>query len=101
MTNIKKTGIDYFIDINLWKDALKLLNFQIEYKKHNRHFNTLSMFYYERLDKICLTENPEHYFKIKIANNLFYGLQKEFAIFSYVIPLVGRQERVKSSQGKN
>jgi hypothetical protein len=91
MSNDNKTKIGYFIDFALWKDALDLLNFQIERKKFNRHFNTLSMFYYDKLNKYCLTEveHSEHYYQTKIASNLFYGLRKEFVVFPYVIPKPG------------
>ena len=87
MTKNSKTQLGYFIDYRLWQDALKLLNFQIDQKKSNRHFNTLSMFYYEQLHVTYL--NSEHYYDIKIATSLFYGLKKEFAVLPYVIPKPG------------
>jgi len=89
MTNKRKTQLGYFIDFNLWQDALKLLRFQIKQKRSNRHFNTLSMFYYEKLDTTCLDFEPQIYFDTKIASSLFYGLTKEFSVFSYVIPKPG------------
>lgn len=89
MTNKRKTQLGYFIDFQLWQDALKLLKFQIKQKHNNRHFNTLSMFYYEKLDTTCLDFEPQVYFNTKIASSLFYGLTKEFAVFSYVIPKPG------------
>jgi hypothetical protein len=89
MTDSNKTQLGYFVDSSLWQDALNLLNFQIEQKKTNRHFNTLSMFYYENLDTKCLNYALEYYFNTKISSSLFYGLKKEFAVFSYVIPKPG------------
>jgi len=89
MTNHNKTQLGYFVDFSLWQDALDLLNFQIEQKKTNRHFNTFSMFYYEKLDTTCLNDAVLDYFNIKISSSLFYGLKKEFAIHSYVIPKSG------------
>lgn len=89
MTNKRKTQLGYFIYFNLWQDALKLLRFQIKQKRSNRHFNTLSMFYYEKLDTTCLDFEPQIYFDTKIASSLFYGLTKEFSVFSYVIPKPG------------
>jgi len=89
MMDRNKTQLGYFIDFRLWQDALELLNFQIKQKQTNRHFNTLSMFYYEKIDKICLNIDEKDYFKTKISSNLFYGLKKEFAILSYVIPKPG------------
>ena len=63
MTNRNGTQLGYFIDFNLWQDALSLLRFQIEQKKSNKHFNTLSMFYYEKLDVACLNHDSRHYFE--------------------------------------
>jgi AbiA family abortive infection protein len=74
---------------SVWQEALKLLNFQIQQKKSNRHFNTLSMFYYERLANECLTHEPESYYLTKVASSLFYGLEKEFFAHHYVIPKKG------------
>ena len=89
MTDSNKTHLGYFVDSSLWQDALNLLNFQIKQKKTNRHFNTLSMFYYENLDTKCLNHAAEYYFNTKISSSLFYGLKKEFAVFSYIIPKPG------------
>lgn len=89
MIDRNKTQLGYFIDFRLWQDALELLNFQIKQKQTNRHFNTLSMFYYEVIDPTCLNLDAEKYFETRISSNLFYGLKKEFAILSYVIPKQG------------
>ena len=95
MSDKNKTEIQlgYFIDIATWKDALKLLNFQIKQKKKNRHFNTLSMFYYESLDTTCINTCLREYFDTKIASSLFYGLKKEFCVVSHVIPKKGLRLR--------
>jgi AbiA family abortive infection protein len=89
MTDRIKTQLGYFIKYEYWQDALKLLNFQIKQKQTNRHYNTLSIFYYEKLDVACLNLDSQEYFKTKIQSSLFYGLKKEFAVFSYVIPKPG------------
>ncbi|MEO0849187.1 MAG: AbiA family abortive infection protein [Cyanobacteria bacterium J06648_1] len=89
MANRNGTQLGYFIDFALWQDALNLLRFQIEQKQSNRHFNTLSMFYYEKLNVSCLNYDSRHYFDVKIATSLFYGLKKEFAVLPYVIPKPG------------
>lgn len=81
--------IGYFLNFSFWKDALNLLNFQIQQKKNNKHYNTMSMFYYEKLGKQIEVLNSETYFKDKVANNLFYGLENEFAVLSYVVPKPG------------
>lgn len=85
MRQVNENQLGYFITKRIWKDALLLLNFQIAQKKRNRHFNTLSMFYYEKLDVSCLV-NSDDYFDSRIASSLFYGLEKEFSVISYVIP---------------
>ncbi|MEH2318974.1 AbiA family abortive infection protein [Nostoc sp.] len=89
MNNSNKTQLGYFVSFSLWQDALDLLNYQIKQKQTNRHFNTLSMFYYEKLDTICLNNAAQDYFDIKISSNLFYGLKKEFAVLSHVTPKPG------------
>lgn len=89
MTKSSTTQLGYFINSDLWQDALDLLNFQIKQKRNNRHFNTLSMFYYEKLDTNCLNHLTEEYFKTKISSSLFYGLKEEFSVLSYVIPKTG------------
>jgi AbiA family abortive infection protein len=89
MTKSGATQLGYFISSDLWQDALDLLNFQINQKRNNRHFNTLSMFYYEKLDLNCLNHSTQDYFNIKISSSLFYGLKEEFSVLSYVIPKPG------------
>ncbi|HEY9665149.1 MAG TPA: AbiA family abortive infection protein, partial [Allocoleopsis sp.] len=89
MTNSKRTQLGYFLRYSIWQDALELLNFQIKQKKTNRHFNTLSMFYYENLDTRCLNQDSQDYFQTKISSSLFYGLKKEFSVIPYVIPKPG------------
>lgn len=81
--------LGHFLTFDLWKEALKLLNFQIACQKDNKHFKTLSMIYYKTLGSAVEELEKEDYFKQKVANNLFYGLEKEFAILPYVIPKPG------------
>ncbi len=79
--------IGYFLKYQHWENAFDLLEYQLSLKTANKHFNMLSMFYYEQLnqsDKKRLRRKL--YFDNKIANNLFYGLEKEFAILFYPIP---------------
>ena len=78
--------LGYFLDYHRhWLQALDLLKYQLERKKKNRHFNTLEMFYYEKLKQSFGELENEEYFKTRIANNLFYGL-KEFAVVPYTRP---------------
>ena len=79
--------LGHFLDYDRhWVEALKLLKFQLKRKKSNRHFKTLEMSYYEKLEKSFEKLGAEKYFKTRIANNLFYGLSKEFTVVSYTIP---------------
>lgn len=78
--------LGYFLEYRHWEEALRLLKFQLEMKKKNRHFNTLEMFYCEKLEKSFDRLGSEKYFKDKVVNNLFYGLSKEFAVVPYIIP---------------
>ena len=78
--------LGYFLNYHRhWLEALRLLKYQLETKKGNKHFNTLEMFYYEKLEESFEELESEEYFNTRIANNLFYGL-KEFAVVSYTIP---------------
>ncbi len=80
----------HFLTFKIWKEALRLLNHQISQKAHNRHYNTLDFFYYEKLDKDEMVSlEVEDYFNEKIANNFFYGLQKEFFYHHYTVPKKG------------
>ena len=75
-----------FLTHRHWVEALKLLNYQLERKKTNRHFRTLEMSYYEKR-KHCFEKLQDvEYFDTRIANNLFYGLGKEFAVVPYTVP---------------
>jgi len=97
MSNPKPNKISpqlgYFLTEPYWESAGELLDFQLQIKrgfkrsKPNRHFNTLSMFYYDRLQKNYTKEvKSEIFFNAKVANNLLYGLESEFATYSYPIP---------------
>lgn len=84
--------LGYFLDYKRhWLQALDLLKYQLETKKGhkskkgNRHFNTLEMFYYEKLEEFFGKLESEEYFKTRIVNNLFYGL-KEFTAVPYTLP---------------
>lgn len=85
--NIPK--FSHFLSFSLWREALRLLNFQISQKQKNRHYNTLSMFYYEKLGANVSILEDENYYKQKVANSFFYGLEKEFAVLSYIVPKPG------------
>lgn len=79
--------LGHFLDYNRhWLQAVDLLEYQLDRKKTNRHFWTLEMSYYERLRESFDRLRTKRYFNSKVANNLFYGLSKEFAVIPYTIP---------------
>jgi AbiA family abortive infection protein len=86
MNNFSSSQLGYFLDFSLWQEAKKLLDFQIQQIDKNKHYNTLSMFYYKQVASSATILTKEEYFKLKIANNLFYALSREFAVYNYVVP---------------
>ena len=94
MPDYSSTQLGYFITYELWKDAVDLLNYQLERKKENKHFNRLSMFYYENLpsDQLHIIASQD-YFNNFVANNFFYVLQEEFGIYPYSQPKQGLGRR--------
>ena len=80
--------LGYFLKYEHWEDALLLLELQIEQIGNNKHYNELSMFYYESLSG---RENlkTKDYFDERIANNFFYGFKKEYGSWTYVRPKAG------------
>ena len=79
--------LGHFLDYDRhWLQAIELLKFQLRTKKNNKHFNTLEMFYYEKLEDSFEKLENRTYFETRIANNLFYGLSNEFSVVPYTIP---------------
>lgn len=86
MNQFSPSQLGYFLDFDLWQQAKKLLDFQIKQMDKNQHYNTLSMFYYKQVASRGTALDTQKYFKQRVANNLFYGLEREFAVYDYVIP---------------
>jgi AbiA family abortive infection protein len=80
------SNLGHFLTFSLWEQALALLNFQVACQEDNRYFKTLSMIYYKELDSSVEALETKEYFEDKVASNLFYGLEKEFAVHPYTIP---------------
>src|SRR5688572_19928291 len=78
-------NLHHFLEQQFWEEAIRLLKYQLWAKRKNRHFNTLSLFYYE---KLCPEPKiqAEEYFQSRVSNNLFYGLEKEYWVIHYTIP---------------
>ena len=79
-------GLGHFLEHHHWLQALELLEYQLDRKKTNRHFWTLEMFYYEKLRESFDRLRTKKYFNSKVANSLFYGLSREFAVVPHTIP---------------
>ena len=76
-----------FLNYKLWSDAIELLNFQVEQKKKNKHYRTLNMEYFEKIDPLYKKEmNTEKYFNERIKSGIFYGLETEFFGLKYPKP---------------
>ena len=82
-------NIGHFLTYELWQDALKLINVHVEGQESNKHFKTLSMIYYKKLGSTVQQLESFDYFSNYVKNNFFYGLEKEFAIYPYVMPKSG------------
>jgi len=81
--------LSHFVTYALWQDASRLLALEIACQQSNRHFRTLSMIYYRSIGSAVETLRSEEYFRRRVANNLFYGLESEFAALPYVVPKAG------------
>ena len=79
-------GFGHFLEHRHWRQAVTLLEYQLERKKTNRHFNTLEMTYYQKMRKSFNRLKSDKYFITRVVNNLFYGLSREFAVVPYTIP---------------
>lgn len=85
-----KRSLANFLNYNLWAEAKKLLDYQIEAKKKNAHFKNLSMYAYEKItdtekDKI----ESEQYFEKYIATGLCYLFPQIFYAKTYGVPKSG------------
>ncbi|MDO9577461.1 MAG: AbiA family abortive infection protein [Candidatus Cloacimonadales bacterium] len=82
-------NIGHFLTYELWQDALKLINAHVEGQESNKHFKSLSMIYYKKLGNAIQQLESIEFFEKYITNNLFYGLENEFAIYPYITPKAG------------
>ena len=82
-------NIGYFLNYEIWQDALRLLNAHVDGQNSNKHFKTLSMIYYKKLGASVKDLEKAEFFEKYVKNNLFYGMESEFAIYPYVVPKSG------------
>lgn len=78
----------------MWLSALELMEFQVSQVNKNRHYNKLSSFSYKNKSQASRQALASHkYFISRVANNLFYGLEKEFRTIPYLLPKAGGSRR--------
>ena len=85
--------LGHFLDYDRhWLQGLELLKYQLHQlkeprkRKPHKHFTTLDMCYYAKLEHSFPNLEKKDYFLTRIANNRFYGLSKEFTVLPYTIP---------------
>lgn len=86
---LEKCTFGNFISFAMWSDAKKLLDFQIDQKVTNRHYNKLSFYHFEKARKFCNSIGEEGYFNERVKTNFFYALQDEYYALPYFIPKKG------------
>ncbi|MCU0351327.1 MAG: hypothetical protein MUF43_10950, partial [Flavobacterium sp.] len=93
MSSLNNILFKYFLKYDIWKEAKKLLDFQID--STFKSYNNLNFFYFR---KIKGTEKLETkgYFEQRIENNAFYGLVDEFFFHKYNTPKQGMGLRLYS-----
>lgn len=83
-------NLGYFLEYDFWNQAIKMLDCQLKGKSkawNKKNKKVLLPLNFKYFDKISAEYegiiNKEKYFKERIANNFFYGLDKEFFIYEY------------------
>ena len=89
MTSLKELQAGHFLTYELWDSAKKLLDYQINDKPNYNIYNTLNFYYFDKIKKLTKRTSQKSYYKNKIANNLYYGLEREFFFHKYTIPKTG------------
>lgn len=87
MANLDKFLFKHFLNFDIWKEAKKLLDFQIASKY--KYYNTLNFYYFRKVFSKTKKTETQNYFKERISNSAFYGLNKEFFFFKYTTPKQG------------
>lgn len=89
MKDLKKIQAGYFLTFETWMSAKKLLDYQINSKARSKTYNTLNFYYFDKIKNKTSKTGQKTYFKERISNNLFYGLEREFFFHKYTIPKTG------------
>jgi AbiA family abortive infection protein len=84
--SFNSSALGNFLHYSTWCDAKNLLDFQINQKATNKHYNKLAFYHFEAA-RVCHEHiGEESYFNERIATNLFYALQREYYAIPYFIP---------------
>lgn len=82
-------SLGHFIDYETWKQAVDLLNFQINHKKTNKSYNNLNFHYFSKISSKVRVVRTREFYTSRIENSLFYGLQNEFFFEHHTVPKSG------------
>lgn len=89
MAKLTKLQAGHFLTYELWTSAKKLLDYQIKSKSSYKVYNTLNFYYFDKVKTLTKKVGEKTYYKNRVANNLFYGLEREFFFHQYTIPKPG------------
>lgn len=89
MSLLKTLQAGHFLTFELWTSAKKLLDYQINDKPKHKTYNTLNFYYFNEVKDLVNRLEEKTYYKTRISNNLFYGLEREFFFHKYTIPKTG------------
>lgn len=89
MADLKKIQAGHFLTFETWMSAKKLLDYQINDKAHYKTYNTLNFHYFDSIKGLTKKVGEKTYFKERVSNNLFYGLEREFFFHRYTVPKTG------------
>lgn len=75
----------YFTSFELWEKAVDIIDTTVKLSEKNKHFNTINIDYYKKLNEVYKNEvKTKNYYDKKIKNSLFYGYNNEFFSLGYL-----------------
>jgi AbiA family abortive infection protein len=89
MADLKKIQAGHFLTFEIWTSAKKLLDYQIKDKANYKTYNTLNFYYFDNIKELTNKVGEKTYYKERVSNNLFYGLEREFFFHRYTVPKTG------------
>lgn len=89
MKGLKNLQLGHFLSKEIWETAKELLDYQINDKTKYKTYNTLNFYYFDLIKGKTNKLNQNTYYKERVSNNLFYGLEREFYYHKYTVPKTG------------